>query len=60
MHYPWEWFGEQPNPGNCSVQLIEGVVSQGYTDTQIFAGFPAASHSSQTRREEGSVGPTSK
>jgi 2,3-bisphosphoglycerate-dependent phosphoglycerate mutase len=59
MHYPWEWFGQQSNPWNCSVQLIEGVANQGYTDTQVFAGFPAAQRSSQTRREEGVVGPTS-
>lgn len=57
MHYPWEWFGEQANPGNCSVQLIEGINNRGYSDTQVFAGFPSGRPSSQTRREEGIVGP---
>jgi broad specificity phosphatase PhoE len=58
MHYPWEWFGEQSNPLNCSVQLIEGIANQGYTDNPVFAGFPSAERSSQTRREEGHVGPS--
>jgi broad specificity phosphatase PhoE len=57
MHYPWEWFGEQANPQNCSVRLIEGFANGGYTDTEVFAGFPSARRSSQTRREEGIVGP---
>lgn len=54
MHYGWEWYGQQRNPGNCSVWLIEGQPGHGYTDTLFFEGFqPPANR--QTRREEGVV-----
>jgi 2,3-bisphosphoglycerate-dependent phosphoglycerate mutase len=57
MHYPWEWFGEQPNPKNASIQVIEGVPGQGYKDFLIFEGFESRRRSPQDRREEGLVGP---
>ena len=41
------------------VELIQGIANQGYADRQVFAGFSAVNQSSQTRREEGIVGPTS-
>lgn len=56
MHYPWEWYEAQHNPRNCSIQLIEGHASGGYTDELLFPGFEAPQPSQQTRREEGVVG----
>jgi hypothetical protein len=57
MHYLWEWFQEQPNPNNASIQLIEGAPGQGYRDSLLFAGFMPPQRSPQARREEGMVGP---
>jgi 2,3-bisphosphoglycerate-dependent phosphoglycerate mutase len=56
MHYSWEWYEGERNPRNCSVQLIEGNASGGYTDRLMFEGFGSATASPQTRREEGHVG----
>jgi hypothetical protein len=55
MHYPWEWYEQQHNPWNCSIQLIEGTSGEGYTDTPLFPGFESARPSSQARREEGII-----
>ncbi|MBV8888446.1 MAG: phosphoglycerate mutase family protein [Alphaproteobacteria bacterium] len=54
MHYGWEWYEQQRNPWNCSVQLIEGRPGGGYSDTLLFEGF-RPSETRQTRREEGVV-----
>ena len=35
LHKPWEWFSDEPNPGNCSIRLIEGNKDGGY----IFGGY---------------------
>ncbi len=56
MHYPWEWFEQQKNPNNVSIQLIEGVPGMGYTDSLLFEGFKSPRQSPQARREEGQVG----
>ena len=56
MHYSWEWYEAEANPRNCSIQLIEGHASNGYSDTLLFRGFDAPRPSQQTRREEGVVG----
>jgi len=55
MHYPWEWFEEQKNPRNASIQLIEGVPGTGYTDSLLYKGFRSVYQSRQGRREEGVV-----
>jgi broad specificity phosphatase PhoE len=55
MHYGWEWYEQQKNARNCSVQLIEGRPGGGYTDRLVFEGFRSA-ETRQTRREEGAVG----
>jgi len=55
MHYSWEWYEQEKNPRNCSVQLIEGHAG-GYADRLVFDGFEIAKASLQTRREEGHVG----
>jgi 2,3-bisphosphoglycerate-dependent phosphoglycerate mutase len=55
MHYSWEWYEQEQNPRNCSVQLIEGHAG-GYEDRLVFYGFDVAKASLQTRREEGHVG----
>jgi len=57
MHYPWEWYEREPNPQNCSIQLIEGTSGAAYSDRRIFEGFEPPPRSPQTRREEGVVGP---
>jgi 2,3-bisphosphoglycerate-dependent phosphoglycerate mutase len=57
MHYLWEWFQEQPNPNNASIQVIEGVPGKGYRDFLMFEGFMPPRRSPQARREEGVVGP---
>lgn len=56
MHYGWEWYQQQRNPQNCSVQLIEGRPGGGYDDRLVFAGF-SPPDTRQTRREEGVVSP---
>ena len=56
MHYPWEWYEQQKNPRNCSIQLIEGRAGSGYSDRLAFYGFEHATESPQARREEGHVG----
>ena len=56
MHYPWEWFEQQKNPNNASIQVIEGVRGQGYRDFPLFEGFKPVRETSQSRREEGTVG----
>jgi 2,3-bisphosphoglycerate-dependent phosphoglycerate mutase len=56
MHYPWEWYEGEQNPRNCSIQLIEGRFGRGYTDQLAFEGYKSP-RLSQTRREEGHVGP---
>jgi 2,3-bisphosphoglycerate-dependent phosphoglycerate mutase len=56
MHYPWEWYEAEANPQNCSIQLIEGHATGGYSDTLVFPGFAPPRPSQQTRREEGVVG----
>jgi 2,3-bisphosphoglycerate-dependent phosphoglycerate mutase len=56
MHYPWEWYDHQMNPGNCSVQLIEGRAGGGYDDRLVFEGFKPRRITLQQRREEGHVG----
>jgi 2,3-bisphosphoglycerate-dependent phosphoglycerate mutase len=56
MHNSWEWYEQQKNPRNCSVQLIEGRAAAGYTDTLVFAGFETTRPTQQERREEGQVG----
>jgi len=35
LHKPWEWFGAEPNPGNCAVRLLEGNRDGGY----VFPGY---------------------
>ncbi len=35
LHLPYEWMHEEPNPGNCSVRLIEDGEDRGY----VFEGF---------------------
>lgn len=35
LHKPWEWFSAEPNPGNCSIRLLEGNKDGGY----IFNGY---------------------
>lgn len=57
MHYLWEWFDQQRNPNNASIQLIEGIPGQGYQDVPLYQGFMPPRKSSQARREEGVVGP---
>ncbi|UYO54587.1 histidine phosphatase family protein [Rhodopseudomonas palustris] len=54
LHYPWEWYEHEPNPRNCSIQLIEG--ESGYGESQIFAGFVSRRSSTQERREDGTIG----
>jgi broad specificity phosphatase PhoE len=56
MHYSWEWYDQQKNPRNCSVQLIKGRAGGGYDDQLFFEGFTGTKHSQQHRREEGHVG----
>jgi 2,3-bisphosphoglycerate-dependent phosphoglycerate mutase len=56
MHYPWEWYDQQRNPRNCSVQLIEGRADGGYDDRLAFEGFDTRNPSPQQRREAGHVG----
>ena len=58
MHYLWEWFEQQQNPNNASIQVIEGVPGQSYKDFLMFEGFRPPRKSSQARREEGIIGPT--
>ena len=55
MHYGWDWYQQQRNPQNCSVQLIEGQPGEGYVDRLIFEGFRAPD-TRQNQREEGVVG----
>jgi 2,3-bisphosphoglycerate-dependent phosphoglycerate mutase len=55
MHYGWDWYQQQRNPRNCSVQLIEGQPGGGYVDRLIFEGFRPPD-TRQTQREEGVVG----
>jgi hypothetical protein len=30
LHHPYEWFDEQQNPQNCSIQMIEDGVDKGF------------------------------
>ena len=39
MHYGFEWFEAEKNPGNCSIRLIENNMDRGY----IFNGFRGGS-----------------
>lgn len=55
MHYGWDWYQQQRNPRNCSVQLIEGQPGGGYVDRLVFEGF-RPQDTRQTQREEGVVG----
>ena len=55
MHYGWDWYQQQRNPRNCSVQLIEGEPGGGYVDRLVFEGY-RPQKTRQTRREEGVVG----
>lgn len=32
LHYPYEWFEDEPNPPNCSIQFIEYEDGKGYVD----------------------------
>src|ERR1700730_16062004 len=50
-----EWYYQEKNPRNCSVQLIEGHAG-GYKDRLVFDGFEVAKATLQTRREEWHVG----
>ena len=58
LHWPWEQVEAEPNPGNCSIQLIEGLSGAGYTDTRIFEGYRhIRGHEKQEQREDGHVLP---
>jgi len=40
LHYPYEWFEGEKNPGNCSIRLIDNSGGSGYTDRgYIFGGW---------------------
>ena len=56
MHYSWEWYEQEKNPRNCSVQLIEGRAGAGYMERLVYPGFQSAKASDQARREAGHVG----
>ncbi|WP_304171547.1 histidine phosphatase family protein [Phenylobacterium aquaticum] len=52
LGYEWEWFERQPNPGNCSIWMIEGNVDRGF----IHKGWSAtAGHNAQEKRESGEI-----
>ena len=54
MHYPWEWVEKEPNPANCSIQLIERATGGGYTHCHLYDGFRhLRGHEKQERREDG-------
>jgi 2,3-bisphosphoglycerate-dependent phosphoglycerate mutase len=58
MHYPWQWVEAEPNPGNCSIQVIENTDGEGYRDWNLFEGFRhVRGHEKQEEREEGHVLP---
>jgi broad specificity phosphatase PhoE len=35
LDLPYEWFEQEPNPGNCSIRLLDGCEDKGY----LFKGF---------------------
>lgn len=58
MHYPWQWVEAEPNPGNCSIQVIRSTDGRGYEDVTVFEGFRhVRGHEKQEEREEGHVLP---
>lgn len=58
MHYPWQWVEAEPNPGNCSIQVIRSTDGRGYEDVTVFEGFRhVRGHERQEEREEGHVLP---
>jgi len=58
MHYPWQWVEAEPNPGNCSIQVIRSTDGRGYEDVSVFEGFRhVRGHEKQEEREEGHVLP---
>lgn len=58
LHWEWERVEREPNPANCSIQLIEGLPGEGYTDELVFEGFRhVRGHEKQEMREDGHVIP---
>lgn len=55
MHHPFEWYGRQHNPGNCSINLITSDGQRPYEHKLIFEGFKHHRKSAQDIREEGGV-----
>jgi broad specificity phosphatase PhoE len=44
LHYKYEWFEEERNPGNCSIRLIDNAGQSGYVDKgYIFGGWKEGS-----------------
>jgi 2,3-bisphosphoglycerate-dependent phosphoglycerate mutase len=48
LHLPYEWMHREPNPGNCSVRLIEDGEDRGY----VFEGFQDPDGQEHTRTPE--------
>lgn len=54
MHHPWEQVEAEPNPANCSIQLIERSLNGSYSHCHLFDGFRhVRGHEKQERREDG-------
>jgi broad specificity phosphatase PhoE len=57
LHWEWEQVEREPNPANCSIQLIEGLPGH-YADELVFEGFRhVRGHEKQEMREDGHVLP---
>lgn len=55
MHHPFEWYGRQTNPDNCSVNLISSDGTEPYEHRLIFSGFAHRRASPQDIRENGKI-----